>query len=213
MPTDVLLQLLDARGLTKAQTALINDQVRQFVPEQMVGSGVRPFKDFKGVETPEGRKQLYTGEGVLSTAGELRKAFVNRMYRKDNQKIVGFNSEDIQGALTDPALLGVPKGYAGNTVIQARPDGGLLASTHPAYDTDFPGLYKGTMPNIPVEVLMPKTYGPLYEQFKHLQGGKPEPVRTMTLGALEKRNNGVSELVDDQTIESVMRFLNLQARR
>jgi hypothetical protein len=214
MPTDVLLQVLDARGLTKKKAGEIDREIRAYIPEMMAARGVQPFKEFRGINTPEGRQQLYSGGGgLLSTPGELRKAFVDRMYLKENQAHFGFNKEDITAALTDPALAGVPKGYAGNTVIRAMPDRRLMPSTHPAYDTDFPGLYKGSMANIPVEVLMPKIYAQMQERYKHLQGGNPLSVRAMTLGGLEKRKEGVSEIVDDQTIESVMRYLNLLAPR
>ncbi len=210
MPTDVLLGLIDAQGLTKRKAAEIDKMVRNYVPENMVGKGVLPFKDFRGINTDAGRQQLYTGEGLGSTAGELRKAFVNRMYLKDNQRDFKFNREDVQGALFDPALVGVPKGYAGNTVIRALPDAPLTASTHPSYDTNFPGVYAGSLlDSVPAEVLMPKAFSRIAPEF----AGKKSDQRTMVLGALEKRKEGVSELVDDQTIESVNRWLEQQARQ
>jgi hypothetical protein len=168
----------------------------------------QPFKDFKGIDTPEGIQQLYTGNGISTTAGELRKAFVDRMYLKKFQKHFGFNAEDIAGAVRDPVLDHVPKGWAGNTVIKSMPDRPLLPSTHPAYDTDFPGLYFGSMPNMPAEVLMPKSFGLLSQEL----GGRSADLRTMVLGALEKRSAGIAELVDDQVIDSVNRWLASQPR-
>jgi len=206
MPTDVLLSLIKRKGLTPEVAADINDSIRSLrVPKQTTSGRVlmQPFKNFKGIDTPEGVKQLYTGEGIDTTAGELRKAFVDRVYLKKFQQHFDFNAEDIMGAVRDPVLNGVPKGWAGNTVIQAMPDRPLLPSTHPAYDTDFPGLYRGSMPNMPVEVLMPKSFGLLSKEL----GTRSADLRTMVLGALEKRKAGISELVDDQVIDSVNRYL------
>jgi hypothetical protein len=211
MPTDVLLGLINRKGLDAKTADDINSAIRAFKVVKKTKSGnvvTTPFAQFKGIDTPEGIRQLYTGEGVSGSAGDLRKAFVDRMYLKPFQKHFGFNAEDIAGAVRDPVLDNVPKGWAGNTVIRATPDKSLLPSTHPAYDTDFPGLYFGSMPNMPAEVLMPKSFGLLSKEL----GNKNSDLRTMVLGALEKRSAGISELVDDQVIDSVNRWIASQPR-
>lgn len=204
MPTNVLLEIIDAVSPTKKSIKELNDQVRAFTPDGK-SADFKPFKNFKGIDTEEGRRQLLTGEGIDSTAGELRKAFTNRMYLKGNQERFGFNAEDIVNAILDPSLKGVPKGYVGNTVIGSDPLGmRLLPSQNPTYNTNFTGQYVGTMgQSIPVEQLMPSTFNKLAEEF----AGKKGNLRQNVIGAMEKRNEGISEIIDDQFLENLTRYL------
>lgn len=203
MPTNVLLEVLDTVRPTKRAFKELNDQIRAFTPEGKKAD-FKPFKNFKGVETEAGRLQLLTGEGIDTTAGELRKAFVNRMYLKGNQERFGFNAEDIVNAVSDPSLLGVPKGYVGNTVIGSQPGGmQLLPSRNPTYNTDFTAEYLGTMgQSMPVEQLMPRTFARLSNELANTKGN----LRQNVIGALEKRKEGVSEIIDDQFLENLNRY-------
>jgi len=212
MPTDILLGLADVAKLEKLEINSIDDSIRAAkVPKTITVGGVKkrivttPFTKFKGIMTEEGRGQLLTGDGIDTSAGELRKALTNRMYLKNVQQRLGFNEEDLIASITDPALAGVPKGYVGNTIIRASDDGMLLPSTHPAYDTDFSGTYLGSLfQNVPVEFAMPKAYAA--RAARH--AGKKADLRTMTIGNLEKSKREVSEFVDDQTINSLMEYLS-----
>jgi hypothetical protein len=135
----------------------------------------------------------------------LRKAITDRFYLKENQMKFGFNAEDVSAALTDPALVGVPKGYVGNTVILSAPDGmNIRPSANRTYNTDFTGQYEGTLgQNLPVEVLMAEKFGLLNDAF----AGKTGDIRNMVLGALEKRKEGVSQIVDQPMIERYYKYL------
>jgi hypothetical protein len=204
MPTEVLLQLIKKADLPKSRIDTINQQIRNFKDVD----GNQNFTGFKGIETIEGQKQLFTGEGVNDTAGELRKAFVNRMYLKDNQKAIGFNEEDLVNALTDDALRGLPRGYAGNTIIKANPEGLLTPSSHKSYSTNFAGTYGGSLEggllgNVPVEILLPKSYGKIEREF----AGKRGDMRSNVIGALEKRKAGVSDVVDQEMIDNYYRYI------
>ena len=204
MPTEVLLQLIKKADLPKSRIDTINQQIRSFKDVD----GNQNFTGFKGIETIEGQKQLFTGEGVNDTAGELRKAFVNRMYLKDNQKAIGFNEEDLVNALTDDALRGLPRGYAGNTIIKANPEGLLTPSNHKSYSTNFAGTYGGSLEggllgNVPVEILLPKSYGKIEREF----AGKRGDMRSNVIGALEKRKAGVSDVVDQEMIDNYYRYI------
>ena len=204
MPTEVLLQLIKKADLPKSRIDTINQQIRGFKDVD----GNLNFTGFKGIETIEGQKQLFTGEGVNDTAGELRKAFVNRMYLKDNQKAIGFNEEDLVNALTDEALRGLPRGYAGNTIIKANPDGLLTPSSHKSYSTNFGGTYAGSLEggllgNVPVEILLPKSYGKIEREF----AGKTGDMRSNVIGALEKRKAGISDVVDQEMIDNYYRYI------
>jgi hypothetical protein len=213
MPTEIFFGLLDSRSPSKAVIKDIDKSIREYKIAKGVGENrviTQPFKDFKGVMTEEGRMQLYTGEGIDSTAGELRKAFADRMGLKSNQEYFKYNLEDLTNAITDPALLGVPKGYVGNTVLRTGMEGmSLRPSQNPTYSTDFTGEYLGSLGlSVPAEVLLPKTFAKVSEQYKD----KKADLRNMTLGGLEKKGQGFSELVDDQVIESYYKYLDSQRK-
>ena len=208
MPVEVLLNFADKANLSKASLKEFDDSIRNFKVAKGKGEDRKisyPFKDFKGIMSEEGRVQMYSGEGVGSTAGELRKAITDRFYLKENQEKFGFNAEDISAALTDPALVGVPKGYVGNTVIMSTPEGmHLRPSVNRTYNTDFTGQYEGTLgQSLPVEVLLAEKFGLLGNEF----AGKTGDIRNMVLGALEKRKEGVSQIVDEPMIERYYKYL------
>ena len=204
MPTEILLQLIKKADVDNKTVKQLNEQVRNFRNTK----GEQNFKDFKGIDTIEGQQQLFTGEGVNDTAGELRKAFVNRMYLKENQQAFGFNEEDLVNSVTDAALRGFPRGYTGNTIIKANPEGILTPSSHKSYSTNFPGTYAGSLEggllgNVPVEILLPKSYGRIEQEF----AGKAGDMRSNVIGALEKRNAGISDFVDQEMIDNYYKFL------
>lgn len=210
MPTEVLLGLLDKSNPTKKFAKNIDDSIRNYKIAKGIGENrviTQPFKNFKGVMSEEGRMQLYTGEGIDSTAGELRKAFADRLMLKENQKALEYNAEDLVAAISDPALKNIPKGYAGNTVFQTTSGMHLTPSNNPTYSTDFSGQYLGTLgQSVPVEVLFPK----LFPQIMQEMSGKRGDIRNMALGALEKRKSGVSEIVDQQVIDNYYNYLDQQ---
>lgn len=208
MPVEVLMNFADKANLPTSQIKEFDDSIRNF--KVFKGTGEKrkvsyPFKDFKGIMSEEGRIQMYSGEGIGSTAGELRKAITDRFYLKENQEKFGFNAEDVSAALTDPALVGVPKGYVGNTVIMSTPEGmHLRPSVNRTYNTDFTGQYEGTLgQSLPVEVLMAERFGLLGNEF----AGKQGDIRNMILGALEKRKEGVSQVIDEPMIERYYKYL------
>lgn len=218
-PTLPTLGLLDLRQPSKAFIKYFDNEIKNFKVPKTIKDGdekkriiTQPFKNFKGVMTEEGRIQLITGEGLESTPGELRKAMAYIASKKSkgfeggsNQEYLRYNLEDLTNAITDESLLGVPKGYAGNTVIRVGQEGmHLTPSNNPTYSTNFSGEYLGTLgQSIPVEVLMPK----LFPKIAQEMAGKKGDVRNMVLGALEKRKEGISEIVDQQVIDSVNEYL------
>jgi hypothetical protein len=209
-PIDVLLGIADAGKLSKKTIKEFDQAVRDAKVAKGTGADrvvSQPFKNFKGIMSDEGRTQLYDINN-----GELRKAVTNRFYLKgakqNFQKEFGFNAEDVVNAITDPVLQGVPKGYIGNTVFTSPQTGMILSpASNPTYSTNFSGLYQGTLGNnVPVEVLMPKTFERIAKELSN----RKADLRTMTLGALEKRKEGVSELIDDRVIESYYKYLQNQ---
>lgn len=205
MPTQALLGIIDAREPSKKFMKELDTSIRQYVDPK---KRTQPFKDFAGVNSEVGRMQLFTGEGVNGTAGDLRKVFVNRTAGlKGRQEYLGFNAEDLAAALRDPALEGVPKGYVGNTLIKVGNEGmHLRPSKNPTYSTDFTGQYMGSLGNnVPIEALFPK----LFPKFEKAYSKQKGDLRNMAIGGLEKKSEGVSEFVDQQVIDNY--YKNLEA--
>jgi len=208
MPANLLTGIIDKSNAPKAAINDLDQSIRDFKIFKGVGEKrvmTQPFKDFKGIMTEEGRNQLVTGEGLKSTAGELRKAFTDRMYMVGNQKAFGFNAEDVARSILDPDLIDVPKGYIGNTVIQGT-EGGmkLLPPTSPSYNTNTSGKYVGTLGgNFPIETLMPDVYN--FAAQRHM--GKKANLRNMAIGDLEKSNKNVAQIINDRVIENYQKRL------
>lgn len=214
MPTDIMLGLVDKANLSKDVVQNIDDRIRaQFKVNPKTKEKTYPFSGFAGIMTEKGRNQLAGKEKILleggkkgGTSGDLRKAFADTMRLKQNQEAAQFNVEDLVTAITDPSLVDVPKGYAGNTLVEMLPDRGLLASTHPAYDTDFPGLYAGSFgKNLKAEHIAPERYAAIAQEM----AGKTGSLRNNVLGALEKRKENVAQYMDQQTVDYLSKLLGL----
>jgi hypothetical protein len=206
-PTNILLGIFDQSKPTKEAIKTVNKKIRNKPEYKKIGDEIKtiyPYKNFAGIETERGRNQLYTGDGIATTAGNLRKAFTEKMYLTGSQKAFGFNKEDIVNAITYEPLKGVPKGYVGDTLIGSSPNGMALSrSTNPTYDTNFSGEYLGTLgQSIPVEQLMPKTFNRVAQEMANKRGN----LRQNTIGALEKRNENVSEFIDDEFLQNLSNY-------
>ena len=219
-PTQLTLAILDNQPLSKIDIARLDKSIReQHVMKDIKENGkvVRkektyPFKNFKGVMTPKGRDQLFGLGKVGTSAGNLRKAFMNRMAIKQNQKAFHFNIQDVDMALTDPALRGVPYGYMGNAIIKA-PDEGIkiLKGKNASYPYDFGGKYFGTMNhNFHMRTLYGKQYDEVLEELtlKNKANAKPktmEAVHAQVVDALSKRKdlNQSSVFVDNDVFEKL----------
>jgi hypothetical protein len=205
-PTEILRQLVVRAGLSPQELARMDNEIRN---HSIIKNKkrVKPFTKFVGLGHPDFERQITTGEGLDTTAGELRKAIVDRVgYLKANQKALDFNMEDVANAVTDPALRGVPKGYIGNTVIGSDPDFMTLTpSKNKAYDTNFSGKYLGTLGHsMPAETLFGERMGALSKEFANNPGPS---LRNTVLGALEKRKEGTSQLLNNQTLDAYGKYL------
>lgn len=208
-PTDIAKQFV-LRGDTK-DIVDFNKSMRE---ASVVGKAkVRPFANFKGIETPEGQQQLLTGEGFGKggTAGEFRKAFMQKMSLKGNQQRFGYNFEDIINSTLEPEIMNLPKGFTGRNIIKTFENAELtpseLGSKIPAYDTDIAGKYFGKLQPTPVDVLMPKTYNRLFQFFSEKYPNKhPAAIKNMAIGAMEKRKNNIGELIDQEVIDNYYKY-------
>ena len=210
-PTQLSLAILDNQPLAKADIARLDKSIRD-MPVTKNKVTTYPFKSFKGVMSPKGRDQLFGIGKVGTSAGNLRKAFMNRMAIKQNQKAFHFNIEDVDMALTDPALRGVPYGYMGNAIIKA-PDEGIkvVKGKNASYPYDFGGKYFGTMNhNFHMRTLYGKQYDEVLEELtkKNKDREKPktiEAVHSQVVDALSKRKdlNQSSIYVDNDVYETL----------
>jgi hypothetical protein len=207
MPTQAVFGLLDSKAPSKKTISEIDNAIRN---SKVPGEDKLRMKNFKGLMSEEGRIQLLTGEGLDTTAGNARIAVMQKLALKGNQEKLGFNIEDLSAALTDPALAGVPKGYVGNTVLSTGQGGmSLRPSINPSYNTDFTANYLGTLgQNVPLETLFPKTFDRVLQEM----AGKKGSVRNMAIGALEKRKENFSELVDQRVIDNYYNYLEQQRK-
>jgi hypothetical protein len=214
-PTDVITQIFNKNGDRKS-TAAFNDWFRNSGVQIQKGGKtvlVRPFGNFKGIETPEGLAQLYTGEGFGAggTAGNARKNLFKGASQTKFEKMFGYNMKDIRGAVNVPEFANLPKGYARGNLIEIPEKTILtpssLGSKIKAYDTDTAGRYAGRINTTPIEILMPKTYNTIYaEMLKKYPKYDENNIKKMTLGAMEKRGSNISELVDNQVIDSYLQY-------
>lgn len=214
-PTDIITQIFNQTG-DKKSIAAFNDWFRNSgVQIQKNGKTVlvKPFTTFKGIETPEGLAQLYSGEGFSAggTAGNARKNLFKGASQTKFEKMFGYNMKDIRGAVNVPEYANLPKGYARGNLIQIPENTILtpssLGSKIKAYDTDTAGKYAATIKPSPVSVLMPKTYNRIYAEMKSKYPNySDKSLLNMTVGAMEKRGDNISEIVDDQVIDSYYKY-------
>jgi hypothetical protein len=178
----------------------MNEEIRNYKIR-----GKTPLQSFVGLEHPEVMEQfLKGGMGLEGSHHDLRKAFVERAQLKDRMRAMGVNAEDIAGAHLDPNLLSVPQGYAGHTVLESKPGAEILPSDSITYSHALQKKYLGDIGNTPVSVLMEKPYKNIYQELEAKFPDKTEDqIHAMTLGAMGTRKAGVSQLVDEETINRV----------
>lgn len=214
-PTDIITQIINQQGDKKSIPAF-NEWFRNSKVPVKKGSKtvyVQPFTTFKGIETPEGLAQLYSGEGfgVGGTSGNARKNLFKGASLNQFEKMFDYNIKDIRGAVNVAEYANLPKGYARGNLIQIPEKTILtpssLGSKIKAYDTDTGGKYAGRINTTPIQYLMPKTYNRIYAEMKNKYPNySDKSLLNMTVGAMEKRGDNISEIVDDQVIDSYYGF-------
>ena len=205
-PVGITLDLLKQRELPKTDIENIDQLVRRFTPDKKSGP---LLKNFVGFNDPRLEEQITLGgHGLETTAPELRKGIMNRLSLTGNQKLLNYNVEDLRNAILDPTLKDLPKGYMGHTVFEADPLGVLTPSKHSAFNTDFPGQYRASGVNMPAEAMMPNQFNKIYIELANKYPDlHPNHLRNMTLGALEKRNVGVSQMINQEVIDNYGKYM------
>ena len=210
---DIINHKLMTGELTKREADELSEMVRKFSPPKYKGK--KPFAEFAGFTEPKGLNQIYTGEGLKVPSGELRKAIADRIiWQKGSQEKLGFNAEDLMNATTYEPLRGVDKGFIGSTVMRNTPTGMRLspsAGKYP-YDTDFSGEHLGRLDDlVDVEALFHRTLNPIKHELITRENLKPynkESLRNAAIGAIEKRNEGIAQPIDQQFLEDYNDYIN-----
>jgi len=212
---DMINNKLITGELTQKQADELSDMVRNFTPPISKYKGQKPFAEFKGFTNPEGLDQIYTGEGMNVPSGELRKAIADRLiWQKNSQEKLGFNAEDLMNATTYEPLRGVGKGVIGASVIRNTPTGMKLTPSpwKFPYDTDFSGEHLGRLNDlVDVEALFYRTMNPIKQELMQRENKIPytkESLRNAAIGAIEKRNEAVSQPIDQQFLDDYANYVN-----
>jgi len=237
-PSEFAFELVNRRlqegSLSSQDLEYLNKLVQTYQDKKIHREkGIFPYANFAGFETPEGMEQIYTGGyGLKTSPGNLRKAIAKNLHMVEQQKLLGFNSEDLTNATTEPSLRGVDKGYIGGTLlsndvgkfgfygprqnqfgIELAPSSGFPYES--PYSTDFSARYYGQLPEmIPLDVVMHRQLAPLEQGFLARKNKKPyteKSLRNAAIGSLEKSNEGVSQVMDSrffQDLNDYMEALN-----
>jgi hypothetical protein len=139
---------------------------------------------------------------------DFRKEFLKLQQFKNNQKLLGVNAEDISNAMTDKDLMGLPRGYAGHTMIEMIPGAEILPTkSTKTYPFDTQGIYGGSIGHTPIPVLLNRPYEKAFQVNRAKYPNKPEAaIRSMAIGALERRKNGISEFMDEEAINRIGQY-------
>jgi hypothetical protein len=161
-----------------------------------------PFADMLDLDHPEVVQQFLNN-------GDMRKAFIKQQKLKENQRILGANSEDIRAALTDPNTVDLPRGYLGGNIIETVPGAKTFPSNNITYNTNFAGKPGGHFDtgDIPAAVVMNDPYSQMFAEMQARYPNKPwQQIHDMATGALERRNEGVSQLMDEKALNRISAY-------
>lgn len=217
MSAKAFLNFIDNGRISKELINELDTEIRNFAPKKNKdGSITYPTKDWKGIMTPEGRDQL-------ANNAKYRKALAKRMEIQKYGKQMGFNYEDIRGAVLEDRLKGVDPNMFGDTLIKINPDKlQLVRGNHPAYSHDALGA-EGVFTlghNLPIKNVL---YGDdFFEALKRgelttqVKKGKEIPADDIsqtkqadknTFGRLYDGTSGVlGGFIDDQAMDRILEY-------
>ena len=233
-PSEFAFELINRRlqegRLTQKDLDYLNNLVKTHQDKtSQRKKGIFPYANFAGFETPEGMEQIYTGGyGLKTSPGNLRKAIAANLHKVEQQKLLGFNSEDLINATTEPSLRGVDKGYIGGTLLsndigsaglygprqnqfgmELAPASGFPYES--PYSTNFSAQYYGQLPDmIPLDVLMHRQLAPIEQGLLARKNKKPyteKSLRNAAIGSLEKSNEGVSQVMDSRFFQDLSDYM------
>jgi hypothetical protein len=159
-----------------------------------------PFSNAPDINSPEMK------EFALQNPN-FRKQFLMEMQKPRSEKLLGYNTDDIYNAMTDPNLRDVPAGYMGHTLINVKKDAPVTPSSNSTYAYNMFGNYGGSLEHTPNEVFLNKAYNDNFNILRQKYPNAPEKkIHDMALGALDKRGEGVFELMNDEAINRIGQY-------
>lgn len=208
-PVRQINAMVRSLGLQPKDLAKIDDMVRNT-------SGGK-YKGWVGMADPYAMQQLATAEGVDVGKADLVKKVYEKYISKEAQKTLGYNVEDLRGALLDPRLKDTPANQIGELWYEVNFGKGLTpskqGSMHSDYSMDMGGNYLGTTKQVNTSDL----YGDLYKNIlktipKVDKNGKkiPSAVRELNaINVLRSQTEGSSLFIDKNELERLKRLLGL----
>lgn len=216
-PTELFLRILDNAeknklNISSKNIAEIDDMVRNTsVPRKRKIDGkevtvmTKPFTDFKGVMTAEGREQL-------RKSGPLRKGLMQQASSSKLQNMLKFNIQDIDNALADAHSLGTNIGDIGNAFYIVK--GGKLKqapSSNNSYDTNFFGEPMGTLGTQFSSLLGP--FKPKLDRLNQLHGHKQSNKNNMFIGSINRADNNFAQYMGEEDVARFDQFLKSLKRK
>lgn len=215
VPTfQVYYDLLKQAEHSPARLEEMTNQLRAMPKvNKKTGAVTYPYSTLKDLSDPDVLKQFIHGIDLSGSAGDLRKAFINQQASKKLQQSLGsmgVSPEDVSAALINPKLAGRPAATVGHAAVEMRPGAELMPSKNISYDTNWAGDYLGHLgdySNTPTQVLMRDPYRDIFAEMRQKYPDKPfSSIDKMSIGALEKRNEGISQLVDEPLLARVRAY-------
>lgn len=198
----------------------ITQKDADFITRLIQTRNPKVFQDTSGFAgfNDRGWEQFHTGEGLIGTSpGKLRTAISDVADMDVVQRMLDFNMADFRNAITDEKLKGVPKGYIGSAVIQA-PEGGVKTSLNPLYpvespyEANFTGKGIAEFPEMMnTDALFYRTLNPIKEELLARENLKPydkQSLHNAALGAIAKRKENISQMVDPQLVDDYGTYLH-----
>ena len=195
MVTDAVLGQFDPSSLTKKAKKEFTKELRNYVPDPKKPH-IIPGKNFVGLDDVDAmREQL-----MAPNAGELRKAFVNRMGTAKFRDMGFPDVAEARLATTEPSLVDSPLGMAGFTIAKLDPTGKIIETPirkHGTYSDALGGKYEGSL-----ESLVPyKKFFPTFDLYRRSFGANPSSdYRAFSLSP-------ISQELDQQWLDSVMKYM------
>lgn len=212
-PKDVLLRILDnaernklnlkPEDIKEFDDMIRNSPVSRMRTDPTTGKKkavtTRPFVDFPGIMTEEGRK-------MLDEDGGLRKAVMKEAASAKIQSKFKFNIEDIDQGLADPNSLNRNIGDIGNSFLLVK-NGQLnpAASKNKSYDTNFMAQYVGGFGDQfnPFDSI----FKPKADALRQLHGNKSSDLHNMMVGSLNRRDENFAQFMSEKDVEALNNYV------
>jgi hypothetical protein len=146
---------------------------------------------------------------LSKASGDARNKFAKKMDTAEAQGLGLPSVAEARTAVTDPRLLDVPTGAAGQSIARLDPEGRVIteaATPHRTYDTQLGGQYVGGLgQSVPKEVMYPQ----MLDAYRKLGY---DPFRYDYLMQRGVRGAPIAQRADQQWVDNISNYLE-QARR